>query len=538
MALLCRRLWLFVVAAVMACGTAQARRPSIVVMLSDDQRWDSLGVVQRELGPGGRFAWMRSATPNLDRIAAEGVRFRNAFAVSSLWSPSRAAFLTGRYNHLNGVANNHSPLPPESATYATLLRDAGYRTGYFGKWHMGVQRERPGFDRYASFVGQSSYESVSFLVDGVARPTVGWVDDISTSFAIDFIRANADLPFVAVLGFKAPHSPYTPPERLAARFASAVARPAASATSYAPYDPSPVPGIDASETIRNYFRTIVGVDQNVGRVLDALAQAGIANDTVVVFASDNGLFLGEHGIGPGFGGQDGNKRNAYEESIRIPLLLRYPRQPRRGIAPGAIALNIDLAPTLLELAEVARPTSIQGNSWVPLISGQVAPPRPQFLYEYFFETGYEVPTLLALRRGKYKLVRYPGHAAWNELFNLAEDGNERRNLIDEAASQATLQTMNLQLDSEIAATGYIVPPYATPRPPDSRSSRHTQLAAVRSSLTSCASLVTSTAPGIRVLPTTKLGVPLMPSFSARAWFSSSRVLIQSCSISAAISSLL
>jgi arylsulfatase A-like enzyme len=191
-------------------------------MLTDDQRWDAVGAVQRELGNRGRFPWMRTATPNMDRIAAEGFRFRNAFAVSSLCSPSRAAFLTGRYNHLNGIANNHTPFPLASVTYATLLRAAGYRTGYFGKWHMGSQRERPGFDRYASYVGQGQYSNAIFLVNGVRTSSVGWVDDITATYAIEFMRANTTRPFLAIIGFKSPHSPRTPPSRLDGMFTSAV----------------------------------------------------------------------------------------------------------------------------------------------------------------------------------------------------------------------------------------------------------------------------------------------------------------------------
>jgi arylsulfatase A-like enzyme len=179
-----------------------ARRPNIVVMMTDDQRWDALGVVQREQGGRGRFPWLRTATPNLDRIAAEGYRFKNAFVVSSLCSPSRAAFLTGRYNHLNGVANNQTPFPVTNVTYATLLRAAGYRTGYFGKWHMARQRERPGFDEHASYIGQGAYHDATFVVDGVDTPTTGWVDDVSTGYAIEFIRRHAAGPFLLVLGFK------------------------------------------------------------------------------------------------------------------------------------------------------------------------------------------------------------------------------------------------------------------------------------------------------------------------------------------------
>lgn len=460
--------WLFVLLLIALCGPAEAaRRPNIVVILTDDQRWDALGVVQRELGTRARFPWLQAATPNLDRLAAEGVRFRNAFVVNSLCSPSRAAFLTGRYNHLNGVVNNHTPFPVAATTYATLLRAAGYRTGYFGKWHMGAQRDRPGFDEYASFVGQGVYVDASFLVDGIATPTTGWVDDVSTRYADSFIRRHAARPFLMVLGFKSPHAsgggrPPLPAPRLKELFASAGLAPPANATSYAPYDPTPVPAALPPDWMRDYFRTIVGVDQNVGRVLTTLAQAGIAEDTVVVFASDNGFLLGEHGVGTP-GDPDGNKRNAYEESIRIPLLLRYPRLLGRGVVLDAQVLNIDLAPTLLELAGLARPGTLQGWSWVPLLTGQTASLRGRFLYEYFRETGYIVPTLVALRRPHFKLVRYLGHPARLQLFRLTDDPGEQHNLADDPASQATLRTMGDALDAELAATRYRAPSQADAR---------------------------------------------------------------------------
>jgi arylsulfatase A-like enzyme len=218
--------------------------------------------------------------------------------------------------------------------------------------------------------------------------------------------------------------------------------------------------------MRDYFRTLVGVDQNVGRVLTALAEVGVAEDTVVVFASDNGYFLGEHGI-PGAvvpGDDDGNKRNAYEESLRIPVLLRYPRLGRRGVVLDALVLNIDLAPTLLELAGVTRPSSIQGRSWVSLLAGRSNSIRNDFLYEYFYERGYVVPTIVALRDRRYKLARYPGHPDWNELFDLTNDPYERSNLINDPSAQGILQTMNNALDARMTAVRYRVPPYADPAP--------------------------------------------------------------------------
>ena len=282
-------------------GHATARvRPNIVIMLTDDQRWDALGVVQRELGGRGRFPWLKTATPNMDRLAAEGFRFRNAFVVSSLCSPSRAAFLTGRYSHLNGVVNNHTPFPVASTTYATLLRAAGYRTGYFGKWHMGDQHAAAGLRRARQLRRPGPVLRRPFLVNGDARrrPPAGSTTS-APSYAIELHpRATPAEPFLMVLGFKSPALRRTRrPPRLERPVRIGDARRGAERRrATRPYDPSPVPAAIAAELVRDYFRTLVGVDQNVGRVLDALDEAGVADDTVVVFASDNGYFLGEHGI--------------------------------------------------------------------------------------------------------------------------------------------------------------------------------------------------------------------------------------------------
>ena len=256
--------------AVLAGPVRAAPRPNFVVLLTDDQRWDAMGTMQRELGAAGRLPWLADATPNMDRLATEGVRFRNAFVVSSLCSPSRAAFLTGTYNHINGVANNHTPFPTANTTFASLLRAAGYRTGYFGKWHMGSQRDRPGFAEHASYVGQGQYRDASFLVNGVMTRTVGWVDDVSTDYAIDFINCRARAPFALVLGFKSPHVPLTPPPRLATVFQDVALNVPGNATSFAPYDPTPTPSVTSPANVRNYSRTIVGVDENIGRVLATL----------------------------------------------------------------------------------------------------------------------------------------------------------------------------------------------------------------------------------------------------------------------------
>ena len=301
-------------------------------MINAGTRWVSCSASSAK---AGRLPWLAAATPHIDRLASEGLRFRNAFVVSSLCSPSRAAFLTGAYNHLNGVANNHTPFPLDKATYASLLRAAGYRTGYFGKWHMGSQRERPGFAEYASFVGQGRLHQRTIPGERRHGPDCRLGGRHQYRLCRRFHPPSGGAtPFALVLGFKSPHVPITPPARLATEFPDAALGVPGNATSYGPYDPTPVPSATSPADVQNYSRTIVGVDQNVGRVLAALDASGMAQNTVVVFASDNGFFLDEHGIGlpPG---TSGNKRAAYQESIRIPLLIRYPsaRPQRRRPRP-------------------------------------------------------------------------------------------------------------------------------------------------------------------------------------------------------------
>src|SRR5262249_17627271 len=209
------------------------------------------------------------------RLAAEGVRFRNALRPNSLCTPSRACFLPGRYSHLNGVANNHTPFPTDNVTHATLLRAAGYTTGYVGKWHMDSQKgQRPGFDYSASFIGQGRYLDCPFEVNGKPTDTKGWVDDVSTDYAIEFIKQNKAKPFSVVVGFKSPHGPWEPPARLKDKYSDVQAKPPVSAGARPPYRSSGAGGANQparpgpagnTERLRDYFRVIAGVDEILGR---------------------------------------------------------------------------------------------------------------------------------------------------------------------------------------------------------------------------------------------------------------------------------
>lgn len=433
---------------------ASPRRPNFVFVYTDDQRWDALGVVQREQGDRARFPWLK--TPNLDRLAAEGVRFRNAFVVHSLCAPSRACFLTGRYGHENGVVNNHTPFPTDAVTHARLLREAGYRTGYVGKWHMGSQHgPRPGFDFSASFVGQGRYLDCPFEVDGRETPSKGWVDDVSTDYALRFLRESKDSPFLLVVGFKAAHGPFAPPERLADAYAGEQARPVPNLNAQAPYAAGggrPAEGKAAVRTNLGYFRCLTAADENVGRILAALDELGLTDDTMVVFASDNGFYLGEHRLG--------DKRSAYEESLRIPLLLRYPRLGLRGRTIDRMVLNVDFAPTLLDYAGVAVPRAMQGRSWKPLLEGRDEGWRRGFFYAYFFERGFRIPTVTAARTETAKLIRYPGHDEWSELFDLSADPYETRNLFNDPAHAALRRAMEDEYERQKEAVGFRIPPFA------------------------------------------------------------------------------
>jgi arylsulfatase A-like enzyme len=447
---------------------AEPRRPNFVFVYTDDQRWDSLGVVQREQGDRARFPWLES--PNLDRLAAEGVRFRNAFVVNSLCAPSRASFLTGRYGHRNGVVNNHTPFPVESVTHATLLRQAGYRTGYVGKWHMGSQRgQRPGFDYSASFVGQGRYLDCPFEVNGVATETKGFVDDVSTDFALGFLRENRDRPFLLAVGFKSAHGPFAPPDRLKDAYAGEQARsvpnlsipPAYLRGTQAQASTPKPPG--APSTNLNYFRCLLAADENLGRILDALDELRLAEDTMVVFASDHGFYLGEHRLG--------DKRSAYDESLRIPLLVRYPRLGLKGRTLDPLVLNVDLAPTFLDYAGVAVPDAMQGRSWRPLFEGRASDWRKAFFYCYFYESGYRIPTVTAVRTGTAKLIMYPGHDEWTEVFNLAADPYETKNLFDDPGHAALRRALEDEYARQEAAIGFRIPGFADdptkdePKPP-------------------------------------------------------------------------
>ncbi|MDO8541103.1 MAG: sulfatase-like hydrolase/transferase [Opitutaceae bacterium] len=428
-------------ALVLARVGAAESRPNIVFMYADDMRWDAIGAVQREQGNAARFPWLR--TPQLDRLAQQSVRFRETFVVTSLCSPGRAGVMTSRYGHLTGVIGNSMHLPLEEITFAKHLREAGYTTAYCGKWHMRDQRERPHYDFYASFVGQGRYNDCPLLVNGKETPTKGWVDDVTTGYAIGFVEQQPkDKPFFLWLGFKSPHGPRggdNLPERARNLYANENSRPTPNTSLSAIYlgdsdrAARKAEGPQQQEAHRDYFRHISAIDTCVGRVLDALERSGRAENTIVIMTSDNGYYLGEHGLG--------DKRSAYEESLRVPLLIKLAgRGAARTATNDAMVLNLDYGPTILELAGAKPLPGAQGRSFRPVLEGRTpADWRTAFFYEYFREGNFNAPTVLAMRTSTHKLVTYPGHQDWTEVMDVKGDQYETRNLASDSALRGPLK---------------------------------------------------------------------------------------------------
>lgn len=449
-----------------------ARKPNIIFIYTDDQRYDALGIVQRAEGLKARFPWFK--TPNLDRIAKEGVRFTNAFVVNSLCSPSRAAMLSGRYNHLNGVTNNHTEMTDTAASYASVLSAAGYTTGFIGKWHMARQQgKRPGFNYSFSFIGQGRYIDCPFQLNGEQMvETNGWVDEVSTDTALAFIERNRDVPFLLTVAFKSSHYPWTPPAKYAHIYDHVALRKPASEKTLLAYD-GKMPGgrtaasprykndswAESNDTIiRRYFSVLAAVDENVGRILNLLDSLNLADNTIVVFTSDNGYFLGEHNLS--------DKRAAQEESIRVPLLVRYPAKLPRGKTIDKMVLNIDIPATFVEAGGAKAPPGYQGKNWLPLAEGRPVKWRTSFFYEYFYETPYPIPTIMGVRTATAKLILYPGQEDWTELYDLKKDPREQHNLYNRPAAAQLKATMLAQFRKDSTAVRFTIPDYADKRPLD------------------------------------------------------------------------
>jgi len=443
-----------------ACGNG----PNILIILCDDLRWNALGFAGHP----------HVKTPHIDRLAAEGIVFENAFCTTSLCSPSRASILSGLYAHSHGVTNNFTEYPLQLMSFPKQLQAAGYQTAYIGKWHMGEGNDepRPGFDWFVSHKGQGKYFDTEFNFHGKERKIVsGYYTTAVTEMAEQWIdqRENKK-PWMLMLGHKAPHSFYIPepkyehvydrvkvdyPEtafQLQGKPKWVEQRLETWHGIYGPLfdyrkkfpDSSPEAVADFERMVRAYWGTILSVDDSVGRLVDVLRKKGQLDNTLIIFMGDNGLLEGEHGMV--------DKRTMHEPSIRIPLVIRYPSLANsQGKKIKEQVLTIDIAPTICELAKVPPLKSIQGKSMVNLVQSGDPQWRKSWLYYYNYEKQFPyTPNVRGIRTEKWKLIRYPHgdgspdrHLA--ELYDLENDPEERKNLAQSSQHQVTLMKVNREL---------------------------------------------------------------------------------------------
>ena len=447
--------------AVTACAEApqsgdpsETRRPNIVFVLLDDVRYDD--VIDHP------FADL----PNLARLTKEGASFQRFFTSAPLCSPSRAVFMTGQYPFRNGITDNteRAELSHRIVTFPKLLHDAGYRTGFFGKWHMSHEDDspRPGFDRWVSFVGQGVYFDPDLNIDGEFVEGEGYMTDILTGHAVSFIEAApADQPFLVFVAQKAVHPEIfanyvrTFPPAPGDEELYAGAQPHHAPSWRAPTDGKPAlsrpvdyndprspEGGLPDEVILDRIRMLSAVDRGLGSLIDALESKGVLDETVFVVTSDQGFFYGEFGLAQ-------ERRLSYEPSTHIPLIVRYPALVRAGSAPAALASNVDMAPTMLELGGVAVPADMDGRSLVPVLQENAAAVRDDFLVEYYSDT--EFPRLQgmgykAVRTERYKYIRYDELEGMDELYDLEADPFELDNLLPDRVPAGVLEDLTARME--------------------------------------------------------------------------------------------
>jgi len=464
-------------------------RPNILFILSDDHAAHAMSCY------GSRI----NQTPNLDRIAEGGMRFDNCFCTNSICTPSRATILSGTYNHINQVTTLDTPMDNRLQTFPRLLRQNGYQTAVFGKWHLGMGPDHcpAGFDDWAVLPGQGRYHNPEFIFKGpnggVMRTVEGYVTDLITDMSLDWLK-NRDTgrPFCLLYQHKAPHRPWYPDEKHAGLFLNeevqepetlyddyrnrAVAAKAAmmrvgpnmTSTDLKCEVPGELPEDKLRKWayqryIKDYLRVVASIDDNVGRVLDALDEAGLAENTLVIYTSDQGFFLGDHGWY--------DKRFMYEESLRMPFILRYPREVRPGSTNDDIILNLDFAPLFLDLAGIPSPDEFQGRSFRPILQGQTPPDwRNAMYYRYWMNRSHHnVAAHYGIRTRSHKLIYYYydgcGQAGtenglcaddnptialeglepeW-ELFDLQKDPREMNNVCDDPAYAEIVKTLRDEL---------------------------------------------------------------------------------------------
>jgi N-acetylglucosamine-6-sulfatase len=405
--------------------------PNLLVIFSDDHRADHLGIT-------GEVPFLQ--TPVLDQLAADGVRFDHSYVTTALCSPSRATLLTGQYASRHGVQNNLSAWIPGTPSFFDSLAAAGYRCAYIGKWHMpGDLPDLPGVERFITFTieeGQGVYHDCPLIIDGVDTPRPGtYVTTDLTDLALEWIAEDPGRPYCLVVAHKAVHHEFEPPDDLLGAYDDVeIDLPDEAFTYQTLLDRNVWEGTAGrlQTSYRRYCETLLGLDREIGRLLPSTS-----DNTVVIYTSDNGYSWGEHVLT--------GKRWAYDDNIKVPLIVRWPD----GIAsPGSVVhepvLNIDIAPTLLDIAGVPIPGSMQGASFAPLLRGDNVEWRDEIFYEYFADFPYQVPPSQAVRTDRWLYVEYE-RGLPPELYNTAADPRQLVDLIDDPAHSQVRQELSQQL---------------------------------------------------------------------------------------------
>jgi arylsulfatase A-like enzyme len=430
-------------------------KPNIVFFFSDDHTTQAISAY------GSTIA----TTPNIDRIAKEGMRFDYMLANNAICAPSRATILTGTYSHVNGVVDNHAIFDGSQPTLPKMLKPAGYESAIIGKWHL---KSTPiGFDYFGVLKGQGEYFNPIWITPEGKGKREGYVSDIITDEALLWLneKRTSDKPFMLMINHKAPHGNWewherykdmypvgsiptpetfnddfktrTPPTRNNKIKIMTIGK-----THLTRKPPKELKGAELKQWnyeryITDYLRTAQSVDDGVGQILDYLDKNGLTENTIIIYASDQGFFLGEHGWF--------DKRFPFEEALRMPFIMSYPKEIKPGTNSKALLGNHDILPTLLDYAGVTPPERVQGRSFRNLAAGGTPPEWTKSFYYRYYETHYWCDVQMeAIRTEKYKLINYVGEDAW-ELYDLEADPTEINNIYNNPNYSTTQKELTTKL---------------------------------------------------------------------------------------------
>ncbi len=459
------------------------KRPNILFIMSDDHASAAIGAYNSWLAKVCR-------TPNIDRLARQGIRFRNSLVTNSICTPCRAAILTGQYSHKNGVYTLNDQIDPARIHIGHLLQRLGYQTALIGKWHLGT--DPAGFDYWNILPGQGVYIQPKLREVGMKKPRAydGYSEDVITDLSLAWLKKrDKDKPFLLFCHFKAPHRPWDPAPRFAKLY-DGVTIPEAETLldDYQGRSQStirarqrigqdmverdlgvPIPkDLDVPELrkwayqifMKRYLSCVAAVDENVGRLLAFLDQEGLTEDTIVIYTSDQGFFLGEHGFF--------DKRFMYEPSLSTPLIVRYPPLTKAGTVNDDMILNIDHAPTFLDLAGAEIPKEMQGRSYKSVLAGRTPSDwRTSMYYRYWMhlDESHNAPAQYGVRTKRYSLIHFYGKALgmkgaknldtepeW-ELYDNVKDPAQMHNLYNVPSQAGTIRALRAELERLRAELG-------------------------------------------------------------------------------------